>query len=83
MTRTALDKPRLFLNRHWQWMVFNQRMEMPFSVKGAQFRERVCNEILPAYLLWIIARRACWGLRGCTRIQGAAAAAADSLCRTT
>jgi hypothetical protein len=64
MTRTALDKPRFFLNRHWQWMVFNQRMEMPFSVKGAQFRERVCNEILPAYLLWIIARRACWRLRG-------------------
>jgi len=51
MTRIALDELRFYLNRHLQWMAFDQRIEVPVSVEGAQLQERICKEILPAHLL--------------------------------
>ena len=38
MTRIVPDEPRSCLNRHLQWTAFNQRPEMPFSVKDAELR---------------------------------------------
>ena len=41
MTRIALDDPRLYLNRHLQWMAFNHRVLEEARDPGTPLLERV------------------------------------------
>jgi hypothetical protein len=55
MTRIPLEDPRFCFNRHLQWLAFKprnlyERVEVLFPIKNPGLRERICTEILPAYL---------------------------------
>jgi polyphosphate kinase len=41
VTRIALDDPRLYLNRHLQWMAFNHRVLEEARDPGTPLLERV------------------------------------------